>query len=55
MPEYVTTAIDNESLFDLLVSVKGISPRIADEVIEKLEAYGVDDSLLEDGEGKETE
>lgn len=45
MPEDCTVAIEDSDLRELILSVKGVSPRIADEIMEKLGAFGVDHSL----------
>ena len=47
IPENMTTAISNDDLFDLLLSIKGIGEKRANEILDKLEEFGVDLSLWE--------
>ena len=47
LPENLTTVISNDDLFDLLVSIKGIGEHRANEILDKMEEFGVDLSLWE--------
>ncbi len=51
-PEHCTVAIANDDLYDLLLSIKGIGETRANEIMDKMEEFGVDPSVwkMEDNE-----
>ena len=53
IPENLTTMISNDDLFDLLVSIKGIGEKRANEIMDKMEEFGIDASLWEVKDGSE--
>lgn len=47
-PDDCEVAIDGQSLYDIISSVKGIGEKRADEIMSKLKEAGVDSTLWED-------
>ena len=43
-------AIEDDDLFDLLMSIKGIGEKKATEIMSKMKEFGVDESLFEEVE-----
>ena len=47
-PEDCEVALDGQTLYEIILSVKGIGEKRADEIMAKIKEAGVDDSLWDE-------